>query len=131
MKFQVGNKVNVLAGKYLGQNVIIEDIHINFKPAMYTCRATNGKLILLGENELQSMYAHDTSMMQYEYDRIPRNWLRIPEKPEPYTKFQRADNGKLETGEVLYWVPSVTFSIFRCLVRFSDGYECVTDPWPY
>ena len=66
MKFYNGEKVNVLAGKYAGQNVIIFDIHIRFKPVQYSCKATNGKEILLGEDEIQSMYQHNMAMMKRE-----------------------------------------------------------------
>jgi len=63
MKFYVGKKVNVLVGKYKGQNVHITEIHISFKPIQYSCEASNGKILLLGENEIQSMYQRDKEMV--------------------------------------------------------------------
>lgn len=67
MKYQINEKVNVIGlCKYSGQNVIIQAIHIQFSPVHYTCKATNGKEILLREDEMQSMYAHDYAMVPPE-----------------------------------------------------------------
>lgn len=64
MKFQKGEKVNVLAGKYRGENVHIFDIHVGFNPVHYSCKALNGKALLFREDELQSMYQHDIRMLE-------------------------------------------------------------------
>ena len=63
MKFQKGEKVNVLVGKYKGQNVHIFDIHPAFTPCGYSCKANNGKELFYREDELQSMYQHDIAML--------------------------------------------------------------------
>lgn len=63
MKFQKGEKVNVLAGKYKGQNVHIFDVHINFNPIGYSCKTNNGKELFLYETEIQSIYQHDIAVL--------------------------------------------------------------------
>lgn len=64
MKFQKDEKVNVLVGKYKGENVHIFDIHIGFNPVHYSCRSLDGKELLFREDELQSIYQHDMQMLE-------------------------------------------------------------------
>ena len=73
MKYYIGEKVNVIKkdSPYNGQNVIIFDIHIGFNPVNYSCTATNGKEILLSENEIQSMFQHDMEML-HEWKNIKK-----------------------------------------------------------
>jgi hypothetical protein len=53
--FYKNEKVFCKFGKYKGQSVIIEGVHIGHNPPLYTCMVINNdKQIALYENELES-----------------------------------------------------------------------------
>jgi hypothetical protein len=62
--FYGGEKAFCKSGKYKGQSVIVERVHICHNPSLYTCMViNNGKQITLYENELESLYQHDMRML--------------------------------------------------------------------
>ena len=65
MLYQKGDKINILVGRYAGQNAIIFDIHVGFNPVHYSCKTVNGTELLYREDEIQSMYSHDMEMLKY------------------------------------------------------------------
>ena len=64
MIIKEGDKVNVLTGKYKGQNVRITSIHVGFTPTGYSCTTRDNAEIFLFETEIQSMYTHDIKMLR-------------------------------------------------------------------
>jgi len=64
-KFYIGEKANVLCGKYAGKNVIVTDIHMIHKRNLYTVQEIqSGTLVALYEDELQSMFEHDMDQLK-------------------------------------------------------------------
>lgn len=55
-------------------------------------------------------------------------WGKIPDAPEG-TTFDRADTGRREVpAAVLGWEYSETFNRWGAVVRYADGFECLTYP---
>jgi len=64
-KFYIGEKVNIVKGKYSGRNAIIEEQNSNHKGNLYIVKEIQSDVLCaLYEDELQSMFEHDIDQLK-------------------------------------------------------------------